>query len=188
MRRQLCGSPSAPPFLLLRFLDGFPVTRKCFICLLTHPAVMPAGTSRGQSSLTPSQRHPVPSCHHDLLLLFLLAPGLVPVGVFLHSMATRTFGVCWPGPQHRGAVSLKMLLVGQPLCCWGSAEGFPGSPIVSHPPSTCPQRLELCTSELLCPVPDLETWQAWEDLHQTTSRQTRCSSLRCSPNPSHKLN
>lgn len=73
------------------------------------------------------------------------------------------------------------------LCCGGSAEGFPGSPIIPHPPSTCPQQLEVCTSELLCHVPALEAWQASEDLRQATCRQTHCSSLRCSPNPSCKL-
>lgn len=190
-RRQLCGAPSAPPSLPLRFLDGFPVTGKCFVSLLTHPAATPARTSGAQGSLAPSQRHPIPSCHHglhcDVLLLSLLAPGLDPAGVFLHSTAMRTFGVCWPGPQHRGATSMETLLVGQPLCWERAAEGFPGSPIIPHPLSTRPQALEVGVSKLLCHVPAMEAGQAWEDLHQATSRQTFCSSLQRSPNPSCKL-
>lgn len=135
MRRQLHRASKAPPSLLLRFLDGFPVTRKCFSSFLIHPAVMPDGNCGHQSSLAPSET-PLASMglcgfYHDVLLLSLLALGLVPAGVFLHSTATRPFGVCWPGPQHRGeGLSLEPLLVGQPLCCGQSGEGFPGSPVI----------------------------------------------------------
>lgn len=101
-RKQLCGAPAAPAALLLRVLGGSPVNRKRFISPLTHPAVR---TSWGQRSLTSPQRHPVPSCHRGPMwpLPCCAAPRLVPAGGFLHS--TRTFGVCWPGPQHRGCFS-----------------------------------------------------------------------------------
>lgn len=49
MKRQLSEAPSAPLCPLLQFLSSFPVTRKDFISLLTHPAVLPARSGRGWS-------------------------------------------------------------------------------------------------------------------------------------------
>lgn len=124
------------------------MNRKCFIPPPTHPAVR---TSGGQRSLTPSQRHPVPSCCCGLLwpLPCCAAPGLVPAGVFLHS--TRTFGVCWPGPQHRGCFSGaiprgtpllwelqkdSLVLLAFPILCGPVPSGQRGAPLrsfaVSH--------------------------------------------------------
>jgi len=80
----------------------------------------------------------VGSCglHSAVLLPSLLAPGLVPAGVFLHSTAMRTFGVCWPGPWPRGAAALEMLLGGQPLFCGALQKDFqvvPSFPILRLP-------------------------------------------------------
>lgn len=126
----------------------------------------------GQRSLTP-QRHPAPSCHVGCRGSAVLCCSWAgSCRSLLHS--TRTFGVCWPGPQHRGCFS-GAITCETPLL-WGLQKDFLVLPAFPFLCGCVPSGWRV-HSELLCHVPSREAPQAWDDLYRATSRQICCSSF-----------
>lgn len=154
------------------------MNRNCFISPLTHPAVRTLGSEIPDSSDT-----------QFLLPLWAnVASAALLLGWFLQESSSTPRGhLVAAGQDHdtEGA-SLEPLLV-RHLCCgnyrrisWYSQPSLSSvdlSPVV--------RGVHL---DLLCHVPSREAQQGWEHLCWTMSRQTCCSSLGCSPNPSCKLN